>query len=85
MPGIGQTPVSLQRRMHDTTAELEALHGQAGMELTDTEAIVPIGAGCKICNRSACPQRAFPYLGRPVRVDPHISSDLPYSPTTEPA
>jgi predicted transcriptional regulator/transcriptional regulator with XRE-family HTH domain len=63
----------------------EKLVYSAGIDLTDTEAIVPIGAGCKICNRSACPQRAFPYLGRPVRVDPHISSDLPYSPTTEPA
>jgi predicted transcriptional regulator len=55
------------------------------MELTDTEAIVPLGAGCRICNPSACPQRAFPYLGRPLRVDCYISSDLPYSPTTEPA
>lgn len=63
----------------------EKLVYSAGIDLTDTEAIVPIGAGCKICNRSACPQRAFPYLGRPVQVDPHISSDLPYSPTTEPA
>lgn len=57
----------------------------AGIDLTDTEAIVPIGAGCKICNRTNCAQRAFPYLGRPVQVDPHLSSDLPYSPTTEPA
>jgi XRE family transcriptional regulator, fatty acid utilization regulator len=63
----------------------EKLVYSAGIDLTDTQAIVPIGAGCKICNRSACPQRAFPYLGRPVQVDPHISSDLPYSPTTGPA
>lgn len=52
----------------------------AGIDLTDAEATVPIGAGCKICDRPACPQRAFPYLARPVRVDPHTSSDLPYPP-----
>lgn len=51
-----------------------------GIDPTNTESIVPIGAGCKICDRPACPQRAFPYLGSPVYVDPHISTDLPYPP-----
>ncbi|WP_370328516.1 short-chain fatty acyl-CoA regulator family protein [Candidatus Mycobacterium methanotrophicum] len=41
----------------------------------------PIGAGCKICNRSSCPQRAFPYLGGRVVVDENTGSGLPYSPT----
>ncbi|WP_428357427.1 short-chain fatty acyl-CoA regulator family protein [Mycolicibacterium sp.] len=50
----------------------------AGIDLADADAAVPIGAGCKICERPACPQRAFPYIGRPVKVDPHASSDLPY-------
>ncbi|SPM41259.1 Predicted transcriptional regulator, partial [Mycobacterium numidiamassiliense] len=45
---------------------------------------VPIGAGCKICDRPACPQRAFPYLGHPVRVDPHSSTELPYPPAIAP-
>ncbi|WP_139830330.1 short-chain fatty acyl-CoA regulator family protein [Mycobacterium triplex] len=61
-------------------AHAEKLIYSAGIDLTDTEVIVPIGAGCKICDRPACPQRAFPYLGRPVRVDPHSSTDLPYPP-----
>ncbi|MCV7282467.1 DUF2083 domain-containing protein [Mycolicibacterium flavescens] len=52
----------------------------AGIDVADPDAAVPIGAGCKICDRSACPQRAFPYIGRPVHVDPHASSDLPYPP-----
>lgn len=39
-----------------------------------------IGAGCKICNRAACPQRAFPHLGRRVVVDENAGSGLPYSP-----
>ncbi|BBZ57287.1 DNA-binding protein [Mycolicibacterium phocaicum] len=51
----------------------------AGIDLADPDAAVPIGAGCKICDRPACPQRAFPYVGRPVHVDPYSSSDLPYS------
>jgi XRE family transcriptional regulator, fatty acid utilization regulator len=58
----------------------EKLIYSVGIDLTDSEAIVPIGAGCKICDRPACPQRAFPYLGHPVYVDPHASTDLPYPP-----
>ena len=58
----------------------EKLIYSVGIDLTDSEAIVPIGAGCKICDRRACPQRAFPYLGHPVYVDPHSSTDLPYPP-----
>ncbi|MCV7066850.1 DUF2083 domain-containing protein [Mycolicibacterium farcinogenes] len=52
-----------------------------GIYLTDPEATVPIGAGCRICDRPACPQRAFPYIGRPVHIDPQTSSNLPYSTT----
>ncbi len=63
-------------------AHAEKLIYSVGIDLTDPEAIVPIGAGCKICDRAACPQRAFPYLGRPVYVDPHTNTDLPYPPAT---
>ena len=34
-----------------------------GVVLDDPTTAVPIGAGCKICNREACTQRAFPYRG----------------------
>src|ERR1700722_18817616 len=61
-------------------AHAENLIYSVGIDLKDAEAIVPIGAGCKICERPACPQRAFPYLGHPVRVDPHSSTGLPYPP-----
>lgn len=61
-------------------AHAEKLIYSVGIDLTDAESIVPIGAGCKICDRPACPQRAFPYLGHPVYVDPHSSTDLPYPP-----
>jgi XRE family transcriptional regulator, fatty acid utilization regulator len=65
-------------------AHAEKLIYSVGIDLTDAEAIVPIGAGCKICDRPACPQRAFPYLGHPVYVDPHASTDLPYPPAITP-
>lgn len=51
-----------------------------GIDLADLGATVPIGAGCRICDRPACPQRAFPYVGKPVQVDPETSSNLPYPP-----
>ncbi|SPM35416.1 Predicted transcriptional regulator, partial [Mycobacterium rhizamassiliense] len=65
-------------------AHAEKLIYSAGIDLKNSEAIVPIGAGCKICDRRACPQRAFPYLGHPVQVDPHSSTDLPYPPAIAP-
>jgi predicted transcriptional regulator/transcriptional regulator with XRE-family HTH domain len=65
-------------------AHAEKLIYSVGIDLTNAESIVPIGAGCKICDRPACPQRAFPYLGHPVYVDPHNSTDLPYPPAITP-
>jgi len=53
-----------------------------GIALDDPSTAVPIGAGCKICNRSACAQRAFPYLGGRVVVDENTGSSLPYSPAS---
>ncbi len=32
MPAIGQTLVNLHRRLHDATADLEALHSRASIE-----------------------------------------------------
>jgi XRE family transcriptional regulator, fatty acid utilization regulator len=55
-----------------------------GIALGDPSTAVPIGAGCKICNRPACPQRAFPYLGGRVDVDENTGTGLPYSPAGEP-
>lgn len=50
----------------------------AGLQLDDPAASVPIGAGCKVCERPACPQRAFPHIGSPLAVAEHTSTDLPY-------
>ncbi|HEY1227133.1 MAG TPA: short-chain fatty acyl-CoA regulator family protein [Ramlibacter sp.] len=49
-----------------------------GLDLADTTAATPIGPGCKVCERTDCAQRAFPQLGRPLRIDPRVSDRLPY-------
>ncbi|HET9877269.1 MAG TPA: acetate metabolism transcriptional regulator RamB [Mycobacterium sp.] len=38
----------------------------------------PIGAGCRVCERDNCPQRAFPALGRKLDLDEHRSTVSPY-------
>ncbi|MEE4022455.1 short-chain fatty acyl-CoA regulator family protein [Gordonia sp. PKS22-38] len=58
----------------------ERLVYSTGVNLSDPRTVVPIGAGCKVCDRPACPQRAFPQLGRPIHADPTISDSVPYRP-----
>jgi len=50
-----------------------------GLDLHDPAAAVPIGAGCRICERPGCTQRAFPPVGRAVDADPNRSSPTPYA------
>lgn len=50
----------------------------AGLNLDDTEAATPIGMGCKVCDRPACPQRAFPTIGKQLTVDENTSTFTPY-------
>ncbi|QBJ94955.1 helix-turn-helix domain-containing protein [Rhodococcus sp. ABRD24] len=51
-----------------------------GLRLDEQMSPVPIGSGCKICERTDCAQRAFPQIGRPIRADIDFSSRLPYPP-----
>ncbi|MBS7541265.1 short-chain fatty acyl-CoA regulator family protein [Ancylobacter lacus] len=50
-----------------------------GLALDDPAAATPIGAGCKVCERPACPQRAFPLIGRALAVDENQSVFTPYA------
>lgn len=50
-----------------------------GIVQDDPAARTLIGAGCKVCERPACPQRAFPPLTRTLMVDDSQSSFAPYS------
>lgn len=50
-----------------------------GIDLRNPAAATRIGAGCKICERPACPQRAFPPIGRPLSVDENQTAFAPYA------
>ena len=50
-----------------------------GLDLASPSALVPIGPGCKVCDRDGCPQRAFPAIGKPVDALPGQSSFIPYA------
>lgn len=50
-----------------------------GLRLDDVQARTPIGAGCKICERPSCSQRAFPSIVNPLTVDENRSMFAPYS------
>ncbi len=50
-----------------------------GLDLASPSALVPIGPGCKVCDREACPQRAFPAIGKPLDVSQHHSRFIPYA------
>lgn len=49
-----------------------------GMDLHGFEDATPIGAGCKVCERTACTQRAFPFIGRSLHIDLDRSTPTPY-------
>ena len=61
-------------------AHADRLVYSTGIDLADDRRTVPIGAGCKVCPRPACPQRAFPQVGRPIDVDVTVSDSVPYRP-----
>ena len=50
-----------------------------GLDLRDPDAATPIGMGCKVCERTDCPQRAFPFIGRALEVDENQSRFVPYA------
>jgi predicted transcriptional regulator len=45
----------------------------------DPSLATPIGMGCKVCERPDCPQRAFPPVGRALRIDETRSRFAPYA------
>jgi predicted transcriptional regulator len=49
-----------------------------GLDLKDADAAVPIGAGCKVCERPNCPQRAFPPIGRRTAINENERRFTPY-------
>lgn len=56
----------------------ERLVYSKGLDLKDKGGFTPIGAGCKVCPRANCPQRAFPAVGSALLVDENQSRFSPY-------
>ncbi len=50
-----------------------------GLNLDDKTLATPIGIGCKTCERSACPQRAFPSIDHRLEIDENRSTFAPYA------
>ncbi|WP_297548529.1 short-chain fatty acyl-CoA regulator family protein [Amycolatopsis sp.] len=55
-----------------------------GLDLDDRAAATPIGMGCKVCERPACTQRAFPTIGKQLTVDENTSTFVPYPAVPKP-
>jgi len=55
-----------------------------GLNVRDRAAATRIGVGCKVCQRTDCPQRAFPPIGHKLDIDPDRATFIPY-PTQRPA
>jgi len=56
----------------------ERLVYSKGLDLKDPDVPTPIGMGCKVCEREACPQRAFPFIGGALDVNENQSRFAPY-------
>jgi predicted transcriptional regulator/transcriptional regulator with XRE-family HTH domain len=50
-----------------------------GLDLKNPTQATPIGPGCKLCERPACPQRAFPTVGRPLALTTNEIGFAPYA------
>ncbi len=50
-----------------------------GLALSDPGVTTPIGAGCKVCDRQGCSHRAFPALGKRLRIDENERPWEPYA------
>jgi predicted transcriptional regulator/transcriptional regulator with XRE-family HTH domain len=50
-----------------------------GLDLEHEEAVTDIGPGCRLCERTDCPQRAFPPLHHRLLVDERVKGASPYA------
>jgi predicted transcriptional regulator len=51
-----------------------------GRDLSNRDAIVPVGPACRMCDRLDCEQRAFPPLQYPLTVNEHMRGVSFYAP-----
>lgn len=60
------------------TTHAQALVYSEGLDLENKDAYDPIGISCRICDRSDCPQRAVPPIGRAIKVDHNKRGVVPF-------
>nr|WP_276604091.1 short-chain fatty acyl-CoA regulator family protein [Nannocystis pusilla] len=54
-----------------------------GVDLHNPGLVTPVGVSCRLCERTACEQRALPSLKVPLRVDPNYRGLSLYAPAPE--
>ncbi len=54
-----------------------------GVDLENQGAVVPVGVTCRMCEHLDCPQRAFPPLLHPLRIDENVRGLSFYSPVAD--
>ena len=77
--GFGSPVKSFAVALGCDLAHAERLVYARGLDLKAPEQATKIGPGCKLCERPACPQRAFPMVGRPLAVNSAETRFAPYS------
>ncbi|NLG44973.1 acetate metabolism transcriptional regulator RamB [Gordonia sp. (in: high G+C Gram-positive bacteria)] len=74
----GQSPKSFAIGMGCELRHAGRVVYSDGLELGPQARVTPIGAGCRVCERTNCSQRAFPPLGAALDIDEHRSTVSPY-------
>ncbi|TXI04171.1 MAG: ImmA/IrrE family metallo-endopeptidase [Rhizobium sp.] len=77
--GFGGSVKSFAIGLGCNLADAGRLVYSKALPLDDPAARTPIGAGCKLCERKDCPQRAFPPVAKELIIDESVSSFAPYS------
>lgn len=77
--GFGAPVKSFAVALGCDLAHAERLVYARGLNLKNPAQVTLIGPGCKLCERRACPQRAFPMVGRPLAVNAAEARFAPYS------
>jgi predicted transcriptional regulator len=76
--GYGQPGKSYAIGLGCETKHAGRLVYSAGMDLHDAAAAMPIGPGCKTCERANCPQRAAAPISRRLDLDENRSTFIPF-------
>lgn len=77
--GFGETTPEFAVGLGCAIDHAHSLVYSRGLDVADKDASTPIGAGCRMCDRADCAQRAFPQAGAEPTVDENVQAAAPYS------